>query len=160
VLSLSHHRSNRGFDLGKPHVLVGHASEYLAIQPLYREYPDADDYWDGNWVVSLIDFAVAGWLGSYTATLRTDEFSRFYAELLALSRTSKGSAIFSSMEDWLQIRVKRKSIEEIKADCILQARSHPLTRLELSLDLEQEDLARIISGIETVREMFPVISEP
>jgi hypothetical protein len=80
--------------------------EHLSIMVLGREHADADDYWDGNWVVAMISLAVGGFTGSGRASLRTDEIHRFNEGLKFVNQNLFGAAVLESMEHWISLTVK------------------------------------------------------
>jgi len=80
--------------------------EHLSIAVLGREHAGADDYWDGNWVISTISVAVGGFTGRVRASLRTDEIHRFNEGLKFLNQNLFGAAVLESMEHWISLTVK------------------------------------------------------
>ena len=59
-------------------------SDYILIHPLERSYSQSKQYWELNWVNTEIEIKVGGFAGKTMVPLRTDEFSRFYNEMLSL----------------------------------------------------------------------------
>lgn len=50
-------------------------AEHLSLSVLGREGTEADDYWDGNWVIATVSVAVGGFTGQVRASLRIDRKS-------------------------------------------------------------------------------------
>jgi hypothetical protein len=87
-------------------LLIGSlASEYLLVQPTRWEFPDIDDYWDGNWFYADVTVVVGAFRGSYEAMLRTEEFLRFRGDLRVLHEKLKGAAAFETMEHWFAVHL-------------------------------------------------------
>ena len=47
---------------------------HILVRPSRREFPDATDYWDGNWIYCSIDIVAGGFRGHVESLLRADEF--------------------------------------------------------------------------------------
>jgi hypothetical protein len=56
-------------------VLGADRSEQLSVLVTRREFPDASDYWDGNWVYATIQIRAGAFHGEYEALLRTNELA-------------------------------------------------------------------------------------
>ena len=84
-------------------------AEHLSIRVLGREHSGAEDYWDGNWVISTISVAVSGFTAHVRASLRMDEIHRFNEGLKFMNQNLFGTAVLESMEDWINLSVKAAS---------------------------------------------------
>jgi hypothetical protein len=84
-------------------------AEHLSIAVLGREHAGADDYWDGNWLITTISVAVGGFTGRVRASLRMDEIHRFNEGLKFLNQNLFGAALLESMEHWISLAVKAGS---------------------------------------------------
>jgi hypothetical protein len=71
---------------------------HVIVNPTRRQYPDATDYWDGNWVYATITIAAGALRGSFEAQLRADEFASFREQLRPLASNLAGRAVFEPME--------------------------------------------------------------
>lgn len=58
-------------------LLGSRSSNFLSIQPLSRSYPDATDYWDGNWLQTEVQVHAGTFSGKVQAELRADDFQSF-----------------------------------------------------------------------------------
>src|SRR5581483_2142515 len=71
----------------------------------HRAYPDAQDYWDGNWLRSEIEVVVGGFRGWVAELLRAEELVEFGDQLARLLDTFQGTAEFRTMEQWLALTI-------------------------------------------------------
>lgn len=72
--------------------------ERLVVRPTRHEYPEARDYWDGNWIYSDVEIAARAFQGGFECTLRLEDFVSFRDELRTLHEGDAGSARFGTME--------------------------------------------------------------
>jgi len=87
-------------------VRVGTARESVSIEVLGRQFPDALDWSDGNWLISPIHIDVGRFRADLPAMLRVDELERFRVALEEISQTLTGEAVLESMERWLRLTVR------------------------------------------------------
>jgi hypothetical protein len=135
--------------------------EHLSIAVLGREHAGADDYWDGNWVISTISVAVGGFTGRVRASLRTDEIHRFNEGLRFLNQNLFGAAVLESMEHWISLTVKAGSRGriEISGELRDEAGSGNVLSFELA-EVDQTYLAGWISSLDDIEKAYPVIGRP
>ena len=144
-----------------PRLLIGSLrSEHLLVQPTRLEFPDTDDYWDGNWVYADVAVVAGAFRGSYEPLLRTDEFARFRDDLQVLHDNLKGAATFETMEHWLAINIEGDGRGHFTAKC--EARDQPgmgnLLTFELAFD--QTDLPVLLGDLDELTRAFPVRRKP
>jgi hypothetical protein len=137
-------------------VIGSDASEHVAITVTRREFPEAADYWDGNWVYATVCIRAGAFRGQYEALLRTTEFASLREGLARLHADLKGEAAFESMEEWLQMKVAGDGRGHFIAKC--EARDEPGTgnRLRFDLHFDQTELPNVIAALDAVLAAFPV----
>lgn len=143
-------------------VLIGHPpGEHIGISVRSRLHPSATDYWDGNWLVSVVDVKVGGFLGRIDADLRAEEFVSFRQELDALSERPTGTAQFDTMEGWVQLRLAGRSGGHLDVSGTVVDRPGTGNRLHFRIDgLDQTCLPAIIASLRVIEEAFPVLGDP
>jgi hypothetical protein len=129
---------------------------YLLVGAAGRAHPDSNDYWDGNWLDSNIEINAGAFRGAYGACLRGDEFQAFRDKLVPLYTALSGEAEFSSMENWLAIKIKGDGLGHFEAECKARDTFGSDSRLEFTLSFDQTQLPEIIKGIDSILEKFPV----
>lgn len=139
-------------------------TSYIYVEVLSRARPGATDYWDGNWLNTVVEVTAGPWRGSYRASLRADEFAEFRNQLQALYEdTGIKQAQFHSMEPWLQLSLERSDrLGHLRVAGRAQAEpffeGHNL--LQFVLELDQTYLPRVIDELEAIVNEFPVIGSP
>lgn len=138
------------------------SSSFITIDVLRRERPNASDYWDGNWVTSIVEIAAGPWKGAYRANFRTDEFARFRDRLQRLYDDKEaGAAEFESMERWLRMKVERSDrLGHVSVTGEAQPLFDKHNALHFALELDQSYLPAAIEGLGSVLKEFPVIGSP
>lgn len=140
-----------------PRLVVGRLSgEHLSIRPLRRRFPDAQDYWDGNWLDAEITLRVGAFRGAYEAQLRTDDFSRFRDALRRLYDELTGDAAFLSLEQWLRLRLVGDGRGHIAVTCDAMDAAGLGNRLTFNLELDQTELPQMLRDLEAILRDFPV----
>lgn len=134
-------------------------SESLKITPLRRTHPKSLDYWDGNWVDSSIEVSAGAFAGKYTACLRTNEFKTFREGIDPLYRSLKGTALFASMEGWVDIQVTGDGLGHFQARCTLMDAPGIGNSLKFDLQFDQTELVVISKSLIRIEESFPVIGQ-
>ncbi|HVC78425.1 MAG TPA: hypothetical protein VND96_18115 [Candidatus Micrarchaeaceae archaeon] len=138
-------------------------TSYVDVEVLSRTH-DVSDYWDGNWLTSVVKIAVGPWKGRYGASLRAEEFAQFHDQLRRLyDDASAPPAQFDSMEPWLRFKVQRSdSLGHITIAGHAQAEpffeKHNI--LNFVLDLDQTYLPSVLDELDGILNEFPVVGSP
>jgi hypothetical protein len=139
-------------------VIGANSSQQLSMHVTRREFPEASDYWDGNWVYATI--RAGAFRGEYEALLRTDELTSFRDQLATLHTALNGSATFETMEHWLRVDVQGDGRGHFLAKC--EARDQPgvgnTLRFELTFD--QTELPPMLTALDEVVRAFPIKGSP
>lgn len=143
--------------MSDPVIVIGSvAGEHVAIVVTRREFPEASDYWDGNWVYATVRISVGGFRGEYEALLRTTELASFREGLTRLHADLRGTAAFESLEEWLRIHVEGDGRGHLVAKC--EARDQPGTgnTLRFELRFDQTEVPPVLASLDAVLVAFPV----
>jgi hypothetical protein len=146
----------------RPTIQIGHESgARVRIQVLGRLHPDATDYWDGNWLMTLVNIVVGSFVAEISADLRANELDSFRQELAVLYSTFGGSAVLRSLEGWLDMTVSMTSAGSLQVDGHARDSVGRANELSFHIDsLDQTDLPSIIDSLEEVGVFYPMIGSP
>lgn len=147
-----HHEKHEDMSL----VLIGASGgEHVAIDVLYRADPDATDADDGNWLESEIAIRAGAWSGRFRAALRAEDFPAFRKQLAALYRDLAGVAGFSTMEEWLTLKLvgDRHGHISIEGEAIDVCGIG--NRLLFHFAIDQSYLPAAIEQLEGIEQAFP-----
>jgi hypothetical protein len=134
--------------------------EHVIVRPSRREYPEAADYDDGNWVYATIEIAAGSFRGSFEALLRAEEFVRFRDELRPLYERLTGKATFDTMEGWLRIDVQGDGKGQFHAACEAIDQPGLGNRLRFKIDFDQTELSAIVRDLDAICKAVPVVGAP
>jgi hypothetical protein len=122
-----------------------------------REFPDAQDRWDGNWLQVTAQCAQAGAIvAAGGPILDAADLQRFRDELVALHATGSGQADLHGAEPHIRIRViAAVAMGDVRVRVELtpepQSQGH-----WFAYTLDPSDLAESIRQLDAVLEQFPV----
>jgi hypothetical protein len=121
----------------------------------------ADDYWDGNWLISPIEVASGGFRGEVAAGLRMDELVRFREALEKLHSSLQGEAVLDSMEGWIQLHVAADRRGRLRVTGKALDRPGGANTLAFAIDgLDQTHLPAVISALGAAEARFPLRGQP
>ncbi|MFT6395711.1 MAG: hypothetical protein ACJAYU_000453 [Bradymonadia bacterium] len=145
------------------HVTIGSTgADHLTLTPIWRAYPTATDYWDGNWLRVKLELRAGAFQGKQEALLRTDEFASFRSELGVLHDTLRGEAVFASLEGWAEVRLVGDGKGHVAATIKVRDNAGIANSLHFGegISIDQTDLPRLIDALDGVLRTFPVIGDP
>ena len=127
---------------------------------LGRQFDQAEDYWDGNWLDVAAEASAAG------ASVRTSgplvhlpELERFELECRRLHETLEGQAELRCMEPNIRLRLQSKGLGHLRCEVCITP-DHMTQRHEFIEELDQTHLPAIIHAIQAVLRRLPVRSRP
>lgn len=143
-----------GFRIG------GASAEFIVVTITGRSIPDATDYWDGNWLVAVVDVKAGGFSGHYSAYFRVDELLGFRNQVASLYESLSGTAAFQPMEEQLQLQLEGDG----KGHIVVRGRARDEAGignvLTFDLGLDQTDLPQLVRSLEDTLTAFPVRGAP
>jgi hypothetical protein len=141
--------------------LLGHpASEHVRVEFVQRTHPSATDYWDGNWVAVRVRVRVGGFDARAQGDLRADELASFHRDLVRLHASLAGEARFTTMEDWLSLRLVGDGRGHVEVRGQVRDQPGIGNLLDFGFKLDQTDLQGALSELEAVCRAFPVVGAP
>jgi hypothetical protein len=143
--------SERGFRLAD-------SRNVLEVQFWHRLYPDASDFWDGNWLRASVRVRAGSFQGKYQASIRTDEIEDFRRELKAAYEDLKGPASLETLEHQLTIQLDGDGIGHFKARCEAVDGVTFGNRLSFEVETDQTYIPDVLAQLEAVLSAFPVIN--
>ena len=145
-------------ELNREFRIDGHETGSLSVTVLMRSH-NADDYWDGNWVDSIVDVKAGGFTGRFGACLRAEEFQSFRDGLAKIDSFESSAARFETMEGQLSIEIFGDKLGHLSAKCTALDQAGIGNRLSFELKFDQTDLTAIIRGLNLIISNFPVIGD-
>ena len=132
----------------------------VLIQPQGRQHPGLFDYWDGNWIVCDIQLSTGGFRGGFQASLRSEEFQAFLAEVEVLADSLEGTAAFSTMEGQLAFTLASDGKGHVRVSGEALDEPGIGNRLHFEFEIDQTYLPLITASLEHLLNAFPVTGTP
>ena len=132
----------------------------LSVWIFGREFPDTDDYWDGNWLNVRVRMKAPGaLLEAEGAFLRVPELSAFNSDLRRLYETLWGSAVLDCLEPNLHLKLNALSLGHIEVRVSITP--DPLSQKhEFEFGVDQSYLAPLLQSCEEILERYPLRGSP
>jgi len=140
----------------EPDLRIGGLSLWVAG----RQFPDASDYWDGNWLVIRARMEAPGATVQCEGPILTaSDVERFRNELAVASATLAGEATLAGLEPELTVRLQVQRLGQVKVE--VEITPEHLSQLHrFTVDLDQSYLPAVISSCDAVLDRFPVRGSP
>jgi hypothetical protein len=121
-----------------------------------REFPNATDYWDGNWLNVRAQVEAPG--ASVRAEgplVHASELERFTKQLETLYATVNGKAELRCMEPNLEIAIQGGASGHVEANIMITP-DHMTQSHKFKFDLDQSYLGPVLDGCKSVLSRWPV----
>lgn len=129
-------------DRGRGLVLGSSDGQHLIIRP---QQLNAE-----GWVRTNVDVRIGGFSGHVEGDLRIEELSRLRSDLRILHDRLAGEVVFSTMEDWIEIRFVGNRHGHIDVDAQLRDCPGTGNTLRFSMsNIDQTHLPEFISAIDS-----------
>jgi hypothetical protein len=140
----------------EPDLRIGGLSVWVAG----RQFPDASDYWDGNWLFIRARMEAPGaTVHCEGPALMTSDVERFRNELAAASNTLAGEAILGGLEPDLMVTIKVQRLGQVAVEVDITP-DHVSQRHRFTVDLDQTYLPALIASCDAVLDRLPVRGNP
>lgn len=126
-----------------------------------RQFPNASDYWDANWLmVRAVVEATGATVRCDGSILMTTDIDRFRQELCVAHAAVDGEATLSSLEPELKVTLKVQRLGGVSCEVeITPDHLNQFHRFAL-VGLDQSYLPSFIASCDAVLAAYPVIGTP
>ena len=137
-------------------------ASFFLLQAAGREFPDINDYWDGNWVLFTVSLVMPGLSVEITdPCIRVDELEAFLLELRSFSLGYLNAVESSFREPVVSIGIQTP--EPGEEDLLARIELNVFTEDGMAgtiaeVDLTQDGLDGFIRGIEEILRDYPVLA--
>ncbi|GAB2775466.1 WapI family immunity protein [Salinimicrobium soli] len=130
--------------------------DFLRIEVIRLAHPHAKDDWDHRWVKSNVSLKAGGFSGQFACDLMISDFQIFKEQLSALYEKMDGIAIFSTVEEQIDIKIKGDGLGHFEAQCKVMDSPGTGNSLDFELEFDQTFIPQIVNQLEKVIQTFPV----
>jgi hypothetical protein len=121
-----------------------------------RQFPDADDYWDGNWLVVRARMETNGARVECDGPLlMTADIGRFRNQLAVMAKTLKGEAALQPLEPDLKVVLKMQSRGQVEATVEITP-DHMTEQHSFTLDADQTYLSALVDSCDAILTRYPI----
>ena len=133
---------------------------FVTLDFHHRAYPEAQDYWDGNWVVTRIQAETQGFKADFTDQVHLGDVVRFYEEVMRMHATLAGEATLAMMEEYLTVTGTLDVRGGLDWSAMLAQPFRRDNRLQFTFRADQSYLPDLIQQLESVLAAFEVRGRP
>ena len=126
----------------------------------HRAYPEAQDYWDGNWVVTRIQAETQGFKADFTDQVHLGDVVRFYEQVIKLDATLSGEATLAMMEEYLTVTGTLDIRGGLNWSAMLAQPFRRDNQLQFTFRADQSYLPELIQQLEGVLIEFQIRGRP
>jgi hypothetical protein len=134
-------------------MLFKNNADFLEINIIKRSNPNANDYWDANWLDAEIKINVQGFTAHYQTNLRAEDFTTFYENMSTLQQGKANEIKFTTIEDGLYLNCKMKSTGTLVCSGIAK---HENNNLNFNLTLNGA-LDEGLVQLQNILKSYPII---
>lgn len=121
-----------------------------------RQFPDATDFWDANWLVVEARVEASGaTVTAHGPFVLTMEIDRFYGSLKTMDQTLSGTARLDCMEPTLDITLTCSPLGQVSAEIALTP-DHMTQLHKFTFDFDQTFLRPVLQDCLSILERFPI----
>lgn len=133
--------------------------EFILIDVTSRSHPYVDDFYDGNWLNTKVLVKAGSFSGAINGRVRANELVFFRDELTKLYKSLSGSAKFSTMEEWLALEIFGDGKGHFALTGEVKDEAGLGNILKFKFDFDQSFMPRVLSDLEKVINVFPVLGK-
>ena len=143
---------------GETKLCLGQPSgDHVLIEITARSYPEAQDYWDANWLQATAKVQVGPFRARFETSIRTNELLGLRHAFQALHQSLDGSQTFETLENWISLDITGDGRGHFVAACVIRDDPGSRNRLTFDLTFDQTEIPELVESVETILEVFPVV---
>jgi hypothetical protein len=128
----------------------------LSIWIVGRQFPDATDYWDGNWLNVVAHCSDGGASVTVNGTiLHLGEIAAWLKDLTKMSDLLGGTAELPAIEPNLKLKLICDHLGHIQAECWITP-DHLKQQHRFTFEIDQSYLPGLIGECNTILQRYPI----
>jgi hypothetical protein len=121
-----------------------------------RQFPEARDYWDGNWLFVRARMEASGARVECSGPiLMTTDIDEFRGQLAMMVHTTSGEATLKGLEPELDLVLRMQTLGHIEGTIEITA-DHLNQRHQFTVEADQSYLPALLRSCEVILERFPI----
>ncbi|MBL4677311.1 MAG: hypothetical protein JKY70_14065 [Mucilaginibacter sp.] len=135
-------------------------SESFKIDIEGKLYPNAADYWDGNYLKALILFEIPGFSGRFHTNIRTFELGSFLSDLNNINTNLKGECVLSNVDETINVIGKINDLGSMTWHYTLIYPSGDGTIIKFRFTTSFSVINDLTKSIKSILSEWPIIGNP
>lgn len=131
----------------------------IKITLIGYSFPNAELDWDKNWIKGLVEVKAGAFFGQFGADFITIDFATFKNELSILYDRLNGAAIFTTLENQVNIKITGDGTGHLKAECKVMNEPSFGSKLQFEIDFDQTNIPKTLKQLDKITNKFPKIGE-
>ena len=141
--------------LGDPQIKLAS----LEIWVHSREFPNEQDYWDGNWLRVTARCSAPGALVLASGPIvHLSEIDRWHTDLRQMKETLSGNAILACVEPNLSVALAASSLGRVKMEVKITP-DHLTQQHSFTFEIDQSYLDPLLRQCRAMLETYPIRGE-
>lgn len=136
---------------------ISNGGDIVRVAPKERTHLGATDYWDKNWITTIISVQGGAFSGKYEADFMASDFETFKQELELLYENLKGGATFSGLERQLELKCIGDGLGHIKIDVVAQNFPGYGAELTYTINIDQTFIKPLVKQLDEITKAFSVM---
>jgi hypothetical protein len=130
------------------------------IEILFSNNSSSNDFWESNWLHSIIKGNFPGFDFKFNTNIRTDDFKRALEKLQNLIANKNEDADFLTLEDNINLHFKREPTGSIKIKGKVVAIELSGCSLEFNFITDIATIEKFVSEISNLLNKYPIVGQP
>ena len=130
----------------------------LALDVLRRENPQAQGFWDANWMVAGVQATAPGFHVHFKESLHLSELVALREQVREMYSTLRGGAELDATEGWMNLKAGMDKLGHVRWSVEI---TYPVAlsgaRLQFEINNDQTYLPGLLNQLNAVLELFPII---
>jgi hypothetical protein len=140
--------------------IKGEQAEIFEIKIKDRLYPQNKDYWDGNFLVSIVKASVNGFNASLNCNLRTDELSQLLNSIELFLQNNSLTMSLKTMEENIEANGKFDGVGYVIWKVVLRSSEEYPSSLSFTIKSSIAEVENLKSGLKRLLSQYPIIGNP
>jgi hypothetical protein len=132
---------------------------YVSIEVENRLYPDALDYWDGNYLKTIVKVVIPGFKGAFSTSIRTLELKGFLDGLNNINKSINSECLLVNIDENIRLIGKVNYTGSVDWRCVLIYPAGNGACLSFDINTSSSLIDILIASVNNILKEWPIIKE-
>jgi len=135
---------------------IADTGNVVRVEAVSYEREESRDYYDNNWINSIVFIKCGQFQGEFSAQFMTEDFERFKQELKSLYTDLASPAHFTTIEEQLELIVTGDGRGHIEMQITACDKVADGAELQYTMSFDQTILKPVIEQLQIITKKFPI----